>query len=413
MRILILEQRYTSPEEAGIGRFYSFGKEWIRQGHEVTVLAGMVSYISGEKGKKYRGKLFSKERSLEGIEVFRIFDSFPGYRAFLGRLLSYFSFCFLALLLSLFLRKPDIVVASSPPIFIGYLGYLIGLLKRTKFVFEIRDIWPDEAVELGFVKSSFLIKMSYWLEDFLHRKSDFIVVNSPGIKNFLTENKRVSEDKVAVVPNAADLEFSDKLQDFSLRNKMRWEGKTVVLYAGAMSIVYDFDLILEVAKEIKNPNILFVFVGDGRQRKVMEKKVKEEKLRNVIFLGAVPKIKLTEFVAASDICIASLKDMRFLKYVYATKLMSYMAGKKPIILAMEGVSAQLVCGKAKAGLCFNPKDQAGVKQAILELASDSAQREKLGQAGYEYAREHFDSKKLARSYLDILSEIAIGRQTPR
>ncbi|MBI2514582.1 glycosyltransferase family 4 protein, partial [Candidatus Wolfebacteria bacterium] len=274
-------------------------------------------------------------------------------------------------------------------------------------------IWPDEAVELGFVKSSFLIKMSYWLEDFLHRKSDFIVVNSPGIKNFLTENKRVSEDKVAVVPNAADLEFSDKLQDFSLRNKMRWEGKTVVLYAGAMSIVYDFDLILEVAKEIKNPNILFVFVGDGRQRKVMEKKVKEEKLRNVIFLGAVPKIKLTEFVAASDICIASLKDMRFLKYVYATKLMSYMAGKKPIILAMEGVSAQLVCGKAKAGLCFNPKDQAGVKQAILELASDSAQREKLGQAGYEYAREHFDSKKLARSYLDILSEIAIGRQTPR
>lgn len=413
MRILILEQRYTSPEEAGIGRFYSFGKEWIRQGHEVTVLAGMVSYISGEKGKKYRGKLFSKERSLEGIEVFRIFDSFPGYRAFLGRLLSYFSFCFLALLLSLFLRKPDIVVASSPPIFIGYLGYLIGLLKRTKFVFEIRDIWPDEAVELGFVKSSFLIKMSYWLEDFLHRKSDFIVVNSPGIKNFLTENKRVSEDKVAVVPNAADLEFSDKLQDFSLRNKMRWEGKTVVLYAGAMSIVYDFDLILEVAKEIKNPNILFVFVGDGRQRKVMEKKAEEEKLRNVIFLGAVPKIKLTEFVAASDICIASLKDMRFLKYVYATKLMSYMAGKKPIILAMEGVSAQLVCGKAKAGLCFNPKDQAGVKQAILELASDSAQREKLGQAGYEYAREHFDSKKLARSYLDILSEIAIGRQTPR
>ena len=126
MRILIFEQRYTPPTEPGIARFGMFSKYWAHEGHKVTIISGMVNYISGRKPEEYQGRLFVKEKESENVNVIRVFDSFPGYRTFLGRLLSYFVFIKFAFWAALFVRKPDIIVASSPPIFVGILGYVIS-----------------------------------------------------------------------------------------------------------------------------------------------------------------------------------------------------------------------------------------------------------------------------------------------
>jgi glycosyltransferase involved in cell wall biosynthesis len=397
MNILIFEQRYTDPQEAGIGRFYYFAKEWLEAGHKVTIIAGKLSYLSGQK--------LPPLKSEENFKVLRVFDSTLGYRTFLGRLWSYFSYWFLALITSLFLKKPDVVIASSPPIFTGFLGFLVSRLKKASFVFEVRDIWPDEAIELGFLKNKILIRMSYWLEKFLYKKADFLVTNSPGIREFLIKEKNVGGEKIVSIPNPVDINLFS-FEDFSLRQERRWTDKIVVLYSGAHSAVYDLDLVLDVAKEIKDEPFVFVFLGDGRQKRALIERAEKENIKNVLFLEPVSKIKTAEYIFAADICVAPLKKKKLLQYVYATKLFDYMAGARPIILAGEGVSRRLVCDEARCGICVLPEDRTAFQEALLNLANDPVKREKYGKNGWEYLFKNFRSEQLANRYLEILQKIS-------
>src|SRR3989344_166685 len=189
MRILIFEQRYTSPKEAGIGRFYYLAEEWARAGHEIIIVAGMINYISGKKIDKYKRKLLVKEKEADNFYILRVFDSSIGYRNFLGRLWSYISYLISAFFAGIFCPA-DVVIASSPPIFVGFLGWLASFLKGSRFIFEVRDLWPDEPIELGFLKNKILIDFSLRLEKFLYRRSAAIVANSPGIKEYISRVKK-------------------------------------------------------------------------------------------------------------------------------------------------------------------------------------------------------------------------------
>lgn len=402
MRILIFEQRYTGADEAGIGRFHAFANEWAKQGHEVAIIAGTVSYVLGERPKAFRGKIFSKRHERERLQVVRVFDNIPGYRTFLGRLFSYWSYLFFAFFAALFSKRPDVVIASSPPIFTGVLGWKIARLRRARFVFEVRDLWPDEAIELGFLKNHILISMSFWLERFLYARADHIVVNSPGIKEFLTAKKGVAKKKITNVPNptvTVKILDSPPLPDIV----KEWSGKTIVLYAGAMSAVYDFDIVLDIAKETSDKNLFFVFLGSGRQKSRIQERAERERIKNVQFLGPVPQREVRTYVSAADICIVPLRDLSLLNYIYATKIFQeYMPAGKPIALAGGGVNAALVCQKAQCGVCVPPGNKSAFRNALLDLAGDTAKRVKFGTSGQRYAEKHFNAERLTGVYFRVI-----------
>jgi len=408
MKILVFEQRYTRQDEAGIARFNLLSRYWDRAGHKVTIISGMVNYVSGEKPAKYRGKLFVKENESENVTVVRAFDSAFGYRTFLGRLMSYFTFMCSAFWAGIFVGKPDVIIASSPPIFVGPAAYAVSFFRRVPFVFEVRDLWPDVAVKLGFLKSKLLIRLSYALERFLYARTRFIVVNSPGLKEFLIKEKKMSGQKIGVVPNPIDFDLTNTSQNPSVREEMGWNDRFVVIYSGALSAVYDFDTLFEAAKKLsKKPTFLFALVGDGRQRSFLEKRIRSENISNISLLPPVSKSRVANLISAADVCIAPLKDMRLLRYVYATKLFDYMAAKKPIVLAMEGTSADLVCKEARCGICISPGDRDGLEKAILELFNSPSRRQALGKNGYYFAQENFSASILASRYLDLLKPIII------
>ncbi len=404
MRILIFEQRYTNSKEAGFARFSLFSRYWTQEGHEVYVVSGMINYILSRKPEEYRGKLFVKQKERQGLTVYRVWESDIGYFTFVGRLCSYFSFLFSAFIAGLLLPKPDVVIASSPPIFVGFLGYVISRLRRAVFIFEARDIWPDVAIRLGLLKNKILIKMSYALERFIYKNADFVVTNSPGIKEFLIENKSISSSKIGVAPNPVDLDLfkhppskNEARKEFSLP-----EDKFIFVYSGAMAAVYDFDLLLEVAKELNNLPLYFVLAGGGRQKNKLAEKVRSEKMKNVLITEPVPKEKLPALLAAADVGIAVLSDMPLLKYVYATKIFDYMAAGKPIVLAMDGVSRELVCEKACCGICVEPKNKNALKKAITEIYENKGSREEMGKRGFEHLRKNFNPEKIGKSYLGYI-----------
>lgn len=400
----MFHQFYTRLNEAGIARFNLFAKEWAENGVKTEVVASPINYFTGKR-QSGRG-IFWREKD-GGVSVIRAYATSIGYRTFLGRLLSYFSFLISSFIAGLFTARPDVVIASSPSMFIGLVGYGVSVFRRAPFVFEIRDLWPDEAIELGFIKNRLIIGLSRDLERFLYRKARFIIVNSPGSKEFLIKEKNVLADKIGVVENPVEVKI-DKTSGEAQKEKMGWRNKFVVMYSGNHSAVYDFDGILEAAKKLdSSKDILFVLVGDGRQKPQIAERVKDEGINNVLLLPPVPKSEVLKMLSAADLCIAVLKEKRLLKYIYATKLFDYMAAGKPVLLAMEGVSAKLVCERANSGVCVKPGDALELADNIKKLSQDKRKLKIFGGNGQAFVKENLDSKLLADRYLKLLKPIIV------
>lgn len=404
MHILVFEQRYTRPSEPGIARYAYFSKVWGEGGHKVTIISGMTDYVTGKKPSLYRSTFFVREHEAQNVEVLRVFDSSLGYRTFFGRMWSYITFFFSALIAGFFVSRPSVVIASSPPISIGLIGFFVGFFRRVPFVFEVRDPWPDAAIHLGFLRNPLLIRFSLWLERFLYRSAKLIVVNSPGLKEFLLKDKHVPEEHVVVISNPLDISlFSYFAED--IRKKNSWGKKFVVLYAGSHSAVYNLMVLIDAADELKRGNFLFVLIGDGRQKPQLVERVKTLRLQNVLFFNPIPKDQVPIYIQAADACVVSLSSMPLLKYVYATKVFDYMAGGKPVLVAMEGVTAHLVCKEAECGICMKPGDSKAFIGALQYLQGHTRTCKALGDRGKRYARKHFDYNVLALEYARCLDRV--------
>jgi len=398
MKILLFHQFYTAQNEAGISRFNTFAKYWRKQGVELTVVSGSVNYLTGEKVGRLEGE--------EGVRVIRVWSSSfgLGYRTFLGRILSYASFTLSAFFVGLFVSRPDLMLASSPPISIGAVAAVVSRLRRTPFVFEVRDMWPDDAIELGFIKNRFVIHFSYALERFVNRSARKIIVNSPGIKEFLMQKKGIPESKIGVVENPVEIKEVDPSE---LRALLGWQNKTVFIYTGSHSFVYDFDSVLDVAQEMNDGQTLFVFVGDGRQKPHIAERIKKESISNVILLDPVPASDVQRYVQAADVGIAVLKGLPRLRFVYATKVFDYMAGRLPMVLAMEGVTAELV-EKSQSGIVV-PSENRGLLKEAFEKMREPETRKRLGEAGFKYLNENYKAEDLALRYLSLLKPIIVPK----
>lgn len=408
MNILIIYQYHIRPNDAGISRFAQFAKHWSGAGHKVKIIAGMIKYFSGEKPSEYKRKLWVKESEDSRITVLRTFTSAWKYYTFWGRILSYLSFIISSLIAGLLSAKPDIIIASSPAVFIGLVGYIISFVKRIPFVFEIRDLWPDEPIELGVIKNQMLIKFSYALEKFLYKHAKLIIALTPAFKEFLIKEKGVAPDKIEVIPNSVDLTtMNPQNKNNRVRQKFNWRDKFIVSYIGSYSFVYDFSPILETARNLKDryQNIIFILIGAGRQKSYLIERAKKEYLTNVRFLEPVPKKQIGDYINASDVCTATLKNMKYLRYVYAAKLFDYMACGKPIILAMNGVSNRLICSESNSGICIEPENAQAFQSAVLELYYHPDKRALLGRNGYEFVKKNFSYKHLAVKYEGALKNI--------
>ena len=191
MKILLLHQYFLEEDGHGGSRWNEITKQWVDEGHKVQVIAGMMHYTSSEKREEYKGKLFAK-KSQGAVEVMRCHVSELYNSNFIGRLWAYFSFVFSSSWAGLFKIKGnyDVIIVTSPPLFIGISGYLISLFKRTPYVFEIRDLWPESAIDTGVVTNKFIIKLAYSLEKFIYKKATLINVLTPAFRETLIDKKK-------------------------------------------------------------------------------------------------------------------------------------------------------------------------------------------------------------------------------
>ncbi|MGD2155244.1 MAG: glycosyltransferase family 4 protein [Anaerolineales bacterium] len=410
MHIVLIHQAFAALDEPGGTRHHEFAHYLSAHGHTLTIIASPVSYLTGDASRT--SSTFTTNSNLgnqkgtdhlDNINIIRSYTYSALHRSFLHRLISFFSFMLSSFYHGLKVRNVDLVWGTSPPIFQGITAWALARLKKVPFLFEVRDLWPAFAVAVGVLNNIFLIRASEWLERFLYRRADRIIVNSPGFINHVKER---AAGEVILIPNGADPRmFNPTSRGVQFRRSHGLEDKFVVLYAGAHGMSNDLTVLLDAANHLKQYSaIVVVLLGAGKDKKALQKKANLMNLDNVRFLPPISKTMIPEALASSDVCVAILKPIELYKTVYPNKVFDYMAAGRPVILAIDGVIREVV-ESAKAGYYVPPGEPATLAEAIHKVYSDPELRIEMGNKGRELVESRFDRADLAEKLSRTIEEL--------
>ncbi len=408
MKILLLHQYFLEEDDSGGSRWNEMAKVWTDAGNEVVVLAGMIHANGAEKRPEYKGKHFLQKEQ-DKVTIWRCHVSELYNKNFSGRLWGYFSFMFSSLWAGLFKAKGkfDVVIVTSPPLFIGLSGYAISRWKRIPLVFEVRDLWPESAIDTGVLTNKWVIKISYWFEKFIYKKAKLINVLTPAFYKTLLTVKKVPEEKLIMIPNASDFSLSEELlQQFdreNFRKQMDLDGKFVITYVGAHGVANHLQQVLQAGKALKDTNVLFLLIGQGMEKEKLKKMAAGLNVTNVRFINSVPKKEVFKYIIASEMGASILKKTDAFKTVYSNKTFDYMSCKIPVLMAIDGVSRELV-EKAECGIYVEPENIDEYNKSIRLYLNDFDRLKREGINGYNYAKEHFDRDVLAKKYIEDIKE---------
>jgi len=409
MHILIIHQAFASLNEPGGTRHHEFARLLSSCGHQVTVIASPVSYITGNKAltppspPPFSQKMGGDKGGGRGVRVLRASVYSAHHKSFVHRIFAFISFMASSFWLGLGVKNVDVVWGTSPPIFQGVTAWALARLKGAKLLFEVRDLWPQCAVAVGVLTNPILVRMSEWLERFLYRRADRVMVNSPGFR----EHVEVRGGKrVTLVPNGSDPSmFDPEDEGASFRTRFLLTDKFVALYAGAHGMSNDLGVVLEAAQMLTDTNVQIVLLGDGKEKSNLQVQAEEMGLTNVTFAPSVPKTEMAGALAAADACIAILKPLDEYKTTYPNKVFDYMAAGRPVALAIDGVIREVV-EAAGCGLFAEPGNPSALADAIRELAADKSKARQMGLDGRKYLGENFSRAVIGEKLLGLLEELA-------
>ncbi len=401
MKILLIHQIFVTPSEGGGTRHYELLRYLAKKGHDIKVVASRVDYLSG------RPRKHTRERR-EGLFIRYSYTFNALHRSIFGRAISFLSFTFSSFMDALKFGKIDIVWGTSPPLFQALTALLVARLRGARFVFEVRDLWIDFAEELGVMKNKLALKLARLLERFIYAHADRVMVNSPGFIPFVA--RHVKRSKIDVVPNGVVV--SDFLVDeeagSEFRKRLGLNNYFIVTYAGNIGVANDIDTIIEAARLLRDfSDIKFLLVGGGLKKEEYRQKVKEMGLGNVLILDPVPKSEIPMLLAASDVCLATLRNIPLFRTTYPNKVFDYMAAGRPTVLAIDGVIREVV-ERAEGGIFVPPGNPEKLKDAVLRYYRDPELRKKHGENARKFVMEHFDRPRIAEDLHGLLVRLVRG-----
>jgi len=407
MNIWILTQYFPPEVGAPQARLSEMARVWNEAGHSVTVLTGFPNHPTGIIPPEYRGKVFLHE-SRNGLVIWRHWLFATPNRGFVKKILCHLSFMISSVLLSLFRgERPDVMVVSSPTFFSVISAYVFSRVRRFPYVFEVRDLWPGIFIELGVLKNRFLIAMLEAVERFLYRGAYRVIPVTEGFKENIAA-RGIQRGKIHVITNGADLmRFSPGEKNAALLEELGVpRDKRVVLYAGAHGISHALQAVLEAAERIQSrmESVHFLFVGEGAEKQKLVGIKTERKLENVTFASGVERDCMTDLYRSADICLVPLRNIEGFKTFIPSKMFEMMACARPIIASVRGEAARILESSGCAEV-VPPEDADALAESVIRLLETPGKSQAMGQKGLQYVREHYDRKKLAERYLEILQEM--------
>ncbi len=410
MRVLFLSHYFHPEGNAPATRVHQLTRRWAAAGHDVTVLTGVPNVPDGVVYEGYRNRWRQREQ-VDGVEVIRVWTWLAANKGTVRRILNFVSFLLTSVPCGLWLRRPDVVIATSPQFFCGWAGVLVAKARRLPFVLEIRDLWPESIEAVGALRAGRLLRLLEWLELRMYAAADLVVTVGDGYRRKLEQERGVPPERIRVLPNGVDLStFQPRDDDGALRAHHGLGDRFVCSYVGTIGMGSGLEVVLRAARLLREQgrdDVRFLLVGDGAVREELEARARSEGLASVVFTGRLPKARMPEVLAASDACLVHLTRTDLFKTVMPSKIFEASAMERPIVLGVEGFAAELV-EAAGAGICIEPENADDLVEAVTRLAGDRDLARRMGAAGLERIAKRHDVSTLAREYEGLLEALVAG-----
>jgi glycosyltransferase involved in cell wall biosynthesis len=416
MRILFITQYFAPETEIGGIRILEIASRLQSVGHEIQILTGLPNYPSGNLFDGYRRKAWrgTWTETISGLRVTRV-PLFPSHdKKTLPRLLNYFSFLFAGAMRSVFLKRPDVVVCTSPPLTIGLAAWFAAKRFRVPFLLEIRDLWPEAAIELGYLRNPQVRRAAYTLESFLYARATKIISVSEGMRTDLLK-RGIPASRCEVICNGVDVQlFAPSSSDGSPNEvvaALQRDGNSVGVYLGTISAYHGVDCMLDLLEKLQSEQrIKIVFAAGGSARADLEREVAARGLSNALFLPAPPRKQMPAVIAAADFCLAFVKPGPFSRWLLSSKVFMYMSCSRPVFAAAVGETARVI-QEAQAGVVEDatPEGIARLAHSIARVGR-GLEIEHMGANGRRYAEHYCSWESLAASYERVLQSVNSPRR---
>lgn len=411
--IWILNHYAITPDMSGGTRHFDLSRELVKKGYEVTIFASgfdhsTKQYIKSTPNEHYRIETYA------GVRFIWV-NTTPYYRNDMRRVLNMISYGTRVLSAGHNLKKPDIIIGSSMHPFAVLAGWWLSRRYKAKFIFEVRDLWPQTAVDMGAMRSiNIAAKLLYSWEKFMYKKADKIIVLLPDVKEYI-EKRGLEPEKVIWIPNGVDLDRFDDSKFFELSSVVsgvldQYKDSFKVMYTGAHGPANGLDVVIEAACLLseQTKDICFLLVGDGPEKKNLVLKARQKAIDNVIFFDPVPKSQIPALLQQSDLLLHCLTPLDVFKYgISPNKVFDYLASGKPIVMSV--MASNNIVQEANAGITVEPGNPELLAKAILNMHQMSPEeRQQFGVNGRKYVEKHHSTRVLGEKLSQVIDEILIN-----
>ncbi len=403
MKILILTQHFP-PEKGAVRRLYEFARYFVQNGLDVSVMTAIPNYPDGIVPPAYRGKFFCAEE-MDGIKVYRSWVLPASNSQPTKRMVGFITFLITTLINSFRVKtKFDLILASTPPVTTPVVGWLLSKINRCPFVIEVRDLQPESGEEFGNLNQSLFTRTVRRIIHALYHKADRIVPVTDGISAYM-EAIGIPRTRMATIKSGVGREFINADSN-GIRSKFGWDEKFLVLYSGTLGWVRPFETVIEAARQlVDQPDIHFVFLGDGQKKSALENMVRDYGLKNVSLIGMQPLENIPYFLKAADVLLECLKEVSVAKMAFPSKMFEYMASGRPVVFGSRQGEAIDELRLAGGALTYPSDSPEELRDLILKLKDGSIDRVELGGQYRDHIVAHHQRETWAQQYLTFLEHI--------
>ena len=403
MKILFITDNFPPERNAPAKRTFEHTKQWAKIGHDVTIITGAPNFPKGKVFNGYRNKIYQSQIK-DRILIKRVWTYIAPNKGFALRIIDYISFMISSIVCGLFTKKHDIVIATSPQFFSAISGYFISIFKRSAFILEIRDLWPESIVTVGAMKkTNFIVKILYKIALFLYKKAKVIVCVTESFREDLID-KGVDPNKIIVIKNGFDINnISKPTKSVSMIESEYGLNKDsfIVSFIGTIGMAHGLNVILESAKNTKN-DVVFLIIGDGAEKESLANKVKNQKIRNIKFISSISWQEIINLNQIISVNLVHLIKNPLFKKVIPSKIFESMGLKKPIIMGVLGESHDIIL-KAKCGISMVPEDAKSLNDSIQKFINNPELIEEMGMNGYKFVINNYNRVHLSNEMIEFIS----------
>ena len=389
MHVFIITQYFPPEIGASASRWGDYAEILIKQNHKVTILCESPHYPNSSYFSGFKNQWCQIEKRSNNLTIVRSKAYASDRKTFIKKIIHYLIFMLSAIINSQKIKNYDLLIISSPPLFTGVIGLFLKFFYKNNFWLDIRDLWPDSALELNQLKKGFLYKIGKKLEKLIYNSAEGFIFPVPGFKSYLSNfSNQISKKPMIELLNGVSEDFIKKSQKINITSNQKF----TVLYSGNMGLAQDLKTIVKAAGLLSEYDIYFQFIGEGVCRSEVEMLAKPFR-KKIDFYNSLNRKELINFIKRSSVCLVPLKNKKLFDLALPSKMFEYMACSKPIIAGVRGEAKKIV-NNSNAGITVEPEDPAMLSKAILTYYNDDEKCKIDGYNGMNYV-----TKKLSKEVL--------------